>query len=217
MPHEELMRLLAVLGSLALWCGLIVAACLWEKRPIQPFYVPAEGEEYGVSATAAVANQQAEALGFRHVVACHDGKGRLYRVRYDFWCAPDDKTFAVVGSGTVAGIPVNGVSFYSRKTDGRILCTTNDVGGQDVSGLEDQATWAKLPLASLFEKHARRLTESAVKPFPPDSALAEYFDLRRRKADALVERSYAYYLDDGKTAWRYTLRGALAFYVQGTW
>jgi hypothetical protein len=217
MPDLPLFLLLGFLAMIAFFFVAIVAAALWEKRPIQPYYVPDAGEEYEPSPIAATANRQAAAIGFQHVVACHDGKGRLYRVRYDFWIDRNNAIFAVVGSGTIAKTAVNGVWLYSRKADGQVLCTANEPGSQDISGVVEQATWPKMPFGALYVKHTERFNEVAVEPFKSDSALAEYFDILRCKADALVARGYAQYLDGERKVWRYTLRGALAFYFVGTW
>ncbi len=123
----------------------------------------------------------------------------------------------VIGSGTVASVQVNGIWLYSRNTNGRILCTTNEIGEQDISGVEDQVTWPHFGFAGLVEKHGQRLSEIAAQPFNDDSALRKFFNIRRSKADGLVERGYAYYLNDERLVWRYTLRGALTLYVIGTW
>ena len=194
----------------------VVAACLWEKRPVQLYYVPAEGEEYKPSAVAEVANRDAKRLGFIHGGLCHDGKGKLYRVRYDFWLSPDHSMLAVIGSGSIARIPVNGIWLWSRMKDGRIFCTTNEIGEQEICGLVEQRTWAKYSFEELLAKHEPRLSDE-VEPFPTDSPLLGYFDIRRRKAEALVARGYAYYLDEEQKVWRYSLRGAVVFYFLGTW
>ena len=217
MPTAVLIPILVLVVIFGFLLCATVGAALWERRPIQPYYIPDEGNEYEPSATARHANAQAIERGFRHDCLCHDGKGKLYRVRYDFWVSPDALTFAVVGSGTVASIPVNGIWLYSRNTNGRILCTTNEIGEQDISGVEDQVTWPHSDFAALVEKHSQRLTEIVAQPFNDDSALREFFDMRRSKADGLVERGYAYYLNDERLVWRYTLRGDLTLYVIGTW
>jgi hypothetical protein len=208
---------LVFLGMIAFFFVAIIAACLWEKRPVQPYYVPNEGDEYDASDDAEQANDEAEAVGYQYGGLCHDGKGRLYRVRYDFWIAPDQGTLAIVGSGTVAGIPVNGVSLYSPKDDDRFHWTTNNNGEQDLSGVTDHDTWPHLTFANLLKKHERRLAGSDPRPFPDDDPMAGYFKIRKCQADRLVKDGLAYYLDENHAAWRYTLKGALKFYFVGTW
>ncbi len=211
------LRLALYLGMIAFFFIAIVAASLWEKRPVQPYYVPDEGDEYEPSADAEQANEEAEESGYRHGGICHDGKGRLYRVRYDFWIAPDQRTLAIVGSGTVARVPVNGISFYSCADNSRVLWTTNNKGEQDISGVTDPDAWPRLPFKRLLKKHQQRLAQTHSRPFPQGNPMAGYFDIRRRQADKLVEEGCARYVDDSNSAWRYTLKGALKFYFIGVW
>jgi hypothetical protein len=192
---------------------IVVLAATWERRPVQPYYIPEPGKEYEPWPAARQANQDAQDLGYQHGALCHDAKGRLYRVRYDFWVSPDDATIALIGSGTVAIVPVFGIWLWSRTTDERTLCTTNERGEQDISGVEDQQTWPSLPLRQLVEKHRQRLAGVKLEPFSAQAPLIGYFDIRRRKADALVAWGYAAYLDDQRMVWRYTLRGAIVFYL----
>jgi hypothetical protein len=217
MSGEYWIPLAIIAGIIGFWFVAVVAACLWEKRPVQPYYVPAPGEEYAPSSVAERENRDAEKLGYRHGGLCHDGKGTLYRVRYDFWIAPDDSTIAEVGSGTVAGIAVNAVWLWSRLAEGLILYTTNEAGGQDISGSVDQQTWPGTRLRELVEKHQRRLRGLIVDPVPAANPLAALFDMRRAKFAALVARGYGYYVDDEQTACRYTLKGAIVFYFVSAW
>ncbi|HUG66420.1 MAG TPA: hypothetical protein VMM76_01635 [Pirellulaceae bacterium] len=195
----------------------IVAAGLWERRPVQPYRVPAAGSEYLPTQTAISENSAAEELGYTHGGLAHDGKGRLYRVRYDFWIAPDYSTLAVVGGGTVASIPVDGVWLWSRSTDGQILCTTNETGEQDVSGVVQQETWPNVSFANLADRHTQRVRNIAVNPLPEQEPMLGYFEVRQAVADALVQRGYAYYITDERQVWRYTVKGAFAFYVAAKW
>lgn len=195
----------------------IVTACLWERRPVQPYILPPADNTYEPTAIAASENSVAERLDYKHSATTHDGKGRLYYVRYDFWVSPDRRTLAVVGGGTVASIPVNGVWLWSRATNGQILCTTNEIGEQDISGIVLQETWPAKTLRTLCDKHEDRLQTIGIIPFPVDEPLRGHFEIRRAIFDALVERGYAYYASDDKMVWRYTLLGAFVFYVAARW
>ena len=195
----------------------IVAAALWERRPVQPYIVPETGNVYRPTKTANSENSAAEMLGYIHVGLAHDGKGRLFRVRYDFWIAPDYSTLGVVGGGTVATIPVNGVWLWSRNTNGQIICTTNEIGEQDVSGIVEQETWPNTSFAVLADKHSQRVNNISVKHFPEQEPLRGHFEIRQAISDALVRHDYAYYINDDRSSWRYTLKGAFAFYVAAKW
>lgn len=208
------------IGIPGLFFLIIVGACLYETQYVQPYVVPRPGEEYELGETARAANARAPNLGFEQKGLCHDGKGGLYRVRYDFWLSPDRRTFAVVGGGSIAKIPFDGIWLYSRIRDGRILETTNEIGSQDISGVVEQETWPKMKFAPLVEKHFGRLEEpregDAI-PFEDEAELKDYFAIRRARAEGLVGRGHARFLDDRESKWKYTLKGALAFYVISNW
>ncbi len=212
-----LLPILIPVGVIAFFFVAIIAASLWEKRPIQPYYVPERGTEYEPSAAAKRANIDAKNSGFKYVGICHDGKGKMYKVRYDFWSAPDRCTIAVIGSGTVASLKVNGIWLVSRTEDERYLTTTNERGEQDISGVEEQQTWHAMAMPALLGKHQLRLEKNVPSPFPAESPMSGYFDMRRRKAETLVEKGYAKYVDEDQAAWKYTLSGAIRFYFIATW
>ena len=190
-----------------------IAAGLWERWPIQPYYVPEPGAAYTPSPKHQKANEQVHELGYQHSTVCHDAKGKICRVRYDFWISPDSKSLALIGSGTVASLKVFGVTFYSRTAEGRILSTTNERGEQDIFGVEEQQTRHAMPLPKLHEKHRQRLEQYVIEPFSAESSLLDYFDIRRRKAAALVARGYVKYVNDQHLAWRYSFKGAVMFYL----
>jgi len=217
MPYEILGPVGVVVGIFAFFFLAVIAAGLWEKRPVQPYYVPDKGEEYQPSTIARRANKDAAQMQYRQCGLCHDGKGKLYKIRYDFWISDDHTILAGIGSGTLAKVPVNGIWLYTLLDDGCVLSATNQAGEQDISGVEDQATWPQHNFTQMIEKHRSRMEGAAVEKFPDAQPMAAYFDMRRRKAEALVEMGYAYYLDDDQMVWRYNLKGAIAFYVVATW
>ena len=182
-----------------------------------PYVLPAVGSEFEPTMTAASENSAAEHLGFAHDATAHDGKGRLYRVRYDFWISQDCCTLAVIGGGSIASIPVDAVWLWSRTVSGEILCTTNAIGEQDISGIVQQETWPAKALLGLCDEHEDRLRKNRTIAFPIDEPLRGHFEIRRAIADALVERGYSYYVSEERMAWRYTILGALVFYVVAKW
>ncbi|QDV52857.1 hypothetical protein [Gimesia fumaroli] len=216
MPEYQLL-LLGIGALLGFFFILIVSVCMWEKQAIQPFYFPDDGEEYPLVDAAAEANQEAAKLGFEYGCLCHFGKAKMYRVRYDFWITPDCSMIATVSGGEVAKLPCKGIWLYSKSADGRILCTTNEIGEQDISGVMEQSTWTDYGFKELHKKHMQRLKEIAIEPFEADKPLAGYFEIRKMKADRLVKVKDAYYTDDEGLVWRYTLKGALKFYFISQW
>jgi len=207
---------LLVFGMLGSFALFIIGACLWEKRPVQPYYVALDGEEFPLAVPSAAANLEAVKSHWEHAAICHDGKGKLYRVRYDMWVSPDFTSLAIIGGGTVARIPVFGIWIYSTLAGGRVLCTTNERGEQDISGVEEQQTWPGATLTELLRIHEGRMTSPADKLTAKD-ALSRYFEIRWMKARALVAKRDAYFLEGEPVAWRYTLKGAVNFYFVATW
>jgi hypothetical protein len=215
--YDFLLHVGLVFAVIGLFFFAVVAACLWEKRPVQPYYVPEPGKEYEPSSEAREGNLAALRLNYTSAGLAHDGKSSLYRVRYDFWLSPDGFTFAVVSSGTIAKLPVYGIWLWSRLKEGQILNTTNEIGEQDISGVEEQQTWPRYSFHQLHKKHRLRRENSDPIPFPAEAPLQGFFDIRRRKADALVERGLARYLDEDGSVWKYTLKEAIKFYFIGVW
>lgn len=217
MFDDFLIPVAVVGGILGFFFLLVVGACLWEKHPVIPYYVPEEGEEYDESGKATHANDVAEELEYTHLAVLHDAK-KLLRVRYDVWLSPDRAVIAVVGCGTVAKVPVNAIWFYSRPTGEKMLATTNEIGDQDISGAIAQQTWPGSGFEALATKHDRRLEDVTFDPFPKTGPMEMYFGaILRQKADTLVAKGYAKYIDADEAVWKYTLKGALVFYFMGTW
>ena len=70
-----------------------------------------------------------------------------------------------------------------------------------------------------IDRHIDRLEDATdeVLPFVMDDPLRAYIAIRARQAEMLVERGLARYTDAEQTAWRYTLRGSVRYYVVGVW
>lgn len=193
---------------------VIVLASIWETQYVQPFKVPKSGEAYEPSSTAAAANAKAKKLGYTHGGLCHS---KTHRLRNDFWLSSDQLTFAVIGSGTIAKIPQEGIWLYSRLLDDRILCSTNYAGTSDISGVQELRHYNQHNFGQLHERHQERLAEHEALVFVEDAALEEYLDIRRASTEALVAQGYAYFRDPERTMWRFTLKGALVNYVRMVW
>lgn len=190
-----------------------ICAGVWERRLLQPFLIPAAGEEHTLTDPARLANAEAKTQGFIHSATFHDAKGEMYKVRYDFWTSQDRQIIAEIGSGTIAIIPTFGISLYSLTVDGLSLCTTNEIGEQDISGAEHQQTFRGKSFEQLLDLHRARARSVDLTPFPEDSPIRGYFDILRLKTNALVQKGLARYVDHHQTAWKFTFRGVITFYA----
>lgn len=240
---EWLSSVLALLGILALCFGPSILVARFEKRmlwPYTPIEEPAQsklpestyndnpyaaplaavdGAAIKPTDFAARENHAASLAGFEAVGSFNHGKGGIYRVRYDFWRSMEGNILALVGGGTLAGIPVLNTWLFTRLSDGRCLITLGDQKASeiDLGALSVEALVAGGDFEELLDWHRRRIAASpeSVVPYSEIDPLGDHFDFRRRRTDRLEERGYAGYLDPERTVWRYTFKGALAFAFRG--
>lgn len=164
-----------------------------------------------LTADAARANTWFRQNGFAPLGSFGDGKGRLVRVRYDFWLSPDRLVLAVVGGGTVAGIPQQSTWLLSRLADGRCLETVNSQeGSHNDLGRLFLVEFVVTPLlGTLMDFHRRRLPDGEALPYATTRPLDDQLRVRSDGVDQLAARGRVRFLDPGQTAYKYTIMGAL--------
>jgi hypothetical protein len=191
--------------GIVLLCGLpfLLLACvvgMWEKRLVWPFEPCDEHEAPPLSDYARQMNRMAAEQGFEHLACTRHGNGKIYKVRYDLWLAPDREVLALVGSGTIAGIPLRTTWLHSRLVDGRALITVDHHSGvtSDLTGQWSYSVLLNADFPELLGKHrARVCTEvTPVKPYAADDLLADHLELRAAQSDQLERMGCATYLDD---------------------
>jgi hypothetical protein len=233
---------LLVVAPLAVALIPTVMAALWERRLVWPYVPLAErGERRQLDASitanpaalrrppaeesvlvpteeAARANAAAEDLGFEPLGAFRDGKGHIYRIRYDFWLGPDHEILALISSGTLMHIPVRSIWLFTRLADGRCLTTVNSQTASefDMAGMTLEAVLPGVSFDMLVAHHRGRI-ETAPAPAVPyahDHPLRDHLEFRWRRIDRLEERGLVWFLDGEQSAWRYTFKGALILAVR---
>jgi hypothetical protein len=202
------MLLLAFSLPLALLL-LAIAARMWERRLVWP-YVPDDGKVPATRYTTAAAGA-AQGLGFTPLGAFRDGKGRMYRIRYELWIAPGRDALLLVGGGSLAGIPVDGSWLFTRLGNGRCLATLDDEKGSeyDLAGLTQEAVHSGVPLAALLDAHRQRVASAEAPGLPYADAVADHREMLSRRIHSLVQRGYATFCGEAGEGWRYTANGAL--------
>jgi hypothetical protein len=210
---------LVPLAVIPLFGVLIVAVGMWEKQPIQPFAVPEKGQAPKETDYARRMNDAAEDARYDHLGMACDTRGGLYGLRFDFWASADRSVFVVVCGGKLARIPYKGTWVYSPLPDDRTLTTTDDIGSADISGASEMHIWPNASFRQLLDRHIDRLEELTDEPLPfaMEDPLRAFIAIRARRAEMLVERGLGKYTDSERTAVRYTFRGAVRYYVVGTW
>lgn len=227
--------LLVLLFGLPLFACIVSAViAMLERRPVWPFAVPEEIAEpiadspmdddnpYAAPHTndpnpplteyVAEKNHFAETLGLSQLGEFRDGRGKHHRIRYDFWLSPERDILAVIGGGKLGPLSLRGMALFTHLHNGRALATVNSPAFEvDLSGMEDQAYVGRAELDKLLHFHRRRLSvvSDSCTPFSEEDPLGDFREFGCRQIEQLVEYSYARYLDPEKTAWRYTLLGAI--------
>jgi hypothetical protein len=235
---EWILLLAAGPGLFMVILALPVTVAMWERRLVWP-YVPlvvrgTHPQEEGITADprsqrvtaagpdgdvllptdeAVEANDTAQALGFKPCGVFRDGKGKIYRIRYDFWLAPGADILTIVGGGTLLGIPFRSVWMHTRLADGRCLLTFSGqtAGEPDLTNLTVQKALHTVDFLTLLTHHRERTeaSEVPVLPFAQGDPLADLRDFRARRTELLEAWGYAWFLDEERDAWRYTFKGAL--------
>jgi len=177
-----------------------------------PYRAPATQTPVAVTPYGDATCRKLEAMGFRYRGVHYDRRRGLYQLRYDFWLSPDQLVLAMVGGGTLAGIPLAGTSLYSRLGDGRCLVTIDEPKSQDSdpSGLTLQMVVTHADLDELLNRHRQRLAEygQSTVPYSAQAPLDDHRAFRMRRVEVLRERGLVRFLDQENNAWKYTLKGA---------
>jgi hypothetical protein len=228
--------LLIALGIFSFPILLGFLAGKWEKRLVwpyvpslppgpkpdlsDPYSPPSQVEPVRITDYAKAVNQEAGRRGFLTYGHFFDGKGKIYKLRYDFWLAPDKMVLAMVGGGTMAGIPLQATWMYTRLQDGRSIVTIDDpkAADSDPTGMTDQLILANADFAELLERHRQRIAAALPPaiPYSESDALADHRNSRSARADALVEMGLAKYLDDQNQWYKYTVKGAFLAAVRAS-
>jgi hypothetical protein len=202
----------AGLVVLGLFPAMLVS--LWERQLVWTFQPVRPEEAYPASEYARSIRQAAEHLGFGYLGAFHHAKGGIYKVRYDFWIAPDGEVLAITGAGTMASIRVKSTRLYTRLTDGRCLLTTDDPASAmegDLASTTECVLLANADFEELLARHRRRVDDAPLPSvlFGPGDPLGDFRAFRSERIGRLVDLGYGRFVDDAKTTWRYTPRGAI--------
>jgi hypothetical protein len=184
-----------------------------QAEPADPYAAPARAVPLEITEYAIALNRELDGRGLRHLGRFFNGQGKLYKLSYDFWLAPDRMVLVLVGGGTLAGIPLQATWLFTRLLDGRCLVTLDEPKGQDSdpAGLTDQKILANADFAELMALHRRRIAEAdpAAIPYSAADPLADHRAFRRSRAALLVEQGWAKFLDLEENWWKYTAKGAL--------
>jgi len=136
------------------------------------------------------------------------------------WMSRDGRTLLVATSGTVSGLRSKQTFLYSPLNDGTYLCTTDNIGESDPSGMyRFKRVWNGL-FSSLSKVHQNRLQNAGatVTKFRETSPFTALDELCNRRIELMVNKGLAHYIDPDQVCWRHSFLGALhickGFFVQ---
>jgi len=199
------------------WLVALPLIAMVEKRLVWPYVREGEAppdilparNDYGNAVAAAMAG-----LEFRQIGTFADGKGKLYRIRYEFYRSPTGDVIAMVGTGTIASIPLQATWLYTLMNNDRVYVTVDHQNAvtTDLTGMVNESLVAGVGLVALLSAHRVRFAQSSgmVKSFSNTDPLGEfkvYLEDRVRRLHAL---GYVTFLNPDRTGWRYSVKGALA-------
>ena len=191
---------------------------VWEKRLVWP-YVPADATTIPATGYMAAATSAATSLGFVPCGVFRDGKGPLYRIRYELWLAAERDALLLVGGGRMAGIAIDGSWLFTRLSNGRCLATLDNeaCSEYDLAGLIQEAVHPRVPLETLLQLHRRAVSAADAPGLPYTDALAEHRELLSRRIRHLVDKGYASFSGETGDWWRYSPKGALVATLASYW
>ena len=198
----------------ALFIGLITLTAALEKRLVWPYVPEALAAPESIPALNSyshVAGSAATEMGFLWIGAFGDGKGKLYKLRYNFFLSPERDIVALVGNGSMASVPTQSTWLYTLLAEGRAIATVDSQSAveTDLSGLTNSALAPGVGFFALVAAQRRRTASCVVQPFSLSDPLSELWAFRQNRTERLCALGYASFLDTSRGAWRYTPKGAL--------
>jgi hypothetical protein len=207
--------ILGVVGVVILFLIFFVIVCLWERQhlvgdvePVQePFPYPPT--PYWLKTC-----ENAARIGLRHAGDYATKKNTtLVRGLETLYLTEDCWVLAAVVSGSTAGAKLKKTILRTRLANGKILESTDNPGGGDVTGVIDRAVLLNAGIEELMRFHEQRIQTSHSQPMPfnADAVLEEHERIDLDRGKRLVLLKLAYWINPQETCIRLNLRGAFAY------
>lgn len=207
--------IVVVVGGFAL---LFILTVLLEKQLIHE-YVPRTPEPTDANSPYFIAmNQAAQQLGFAPAGLFAQERGsKIYQARLALWLSPDRQTILRVAGGTTIGVKIRRSILTTLIEPDRIIETSDEYGGPEMSGLSDRVVVMNAHLEELHTRHMERVAAvpGTRRTFSAEAAMAACEEMQAMKAAQMEKLGLGKFLNPQRTIWRHTLKGALLSYFKG--
>jgi len=155
----------------------------------------------------------AEDEGFTFLERRYDGKGKRYKVVYDFMISSDRNTLVAIGAGTLATIPVSSMWFISKDVNGNGFTTvTNQIAVEyDLTGRHKDSLIVTSNFRKAFRHHLKCIEKKlyTVEPYIENGEIDVVRRLRTLDIDQLNTDGLIKYVGENTDYWKYTVKGAV--------
>ena len=203
-PPAVLWGALVIALPLALFGLAFIVGC-FEKHPVRMFNAtqPFQLAPYSRAMLA-------KACGMGFVCRGHGNHTKFGdKLRALVLRSSDGYVMAIIGEGTILGMPSKKTILISRFNDDRTLLTVDEAGTGEI----DDKTTRQIIMHADFEELVRKHYEKGhtipgAVAFPPDAGWPEIDEIYRRRGDRIVARGLATYVDDTRETFRYSPAGS---------
>jgi len=209
---------LILLVLLGLFILFFVSVAFLEKQRIQDFVRASPGQEPTKSAYFDAMNAAARDLGFVPAgLFFQNRSSRVYQACIALWVSPTGETLLRIAGGKTAGVPIKRTTLISLVEPNRILETSDNFGMSDLSGLTERKLVLNGDVIELWDRHREGLIANTgpKRIFPAAEALAACEAMAAMKARQMQKMGLGKCLNDDRTIWRHTLKGAWQTYFVG--
>ena len=220
LPLWIVILVLSLVALFVLFMGgmilVVLATCLWEKQRVRDFAPATPDVLPPPSPYFRSMSEYARVLGFQPGgLFGQDRQSSMYRCCLGLWLSPDGKSLLCIAGGKVARVNYKRTMLISKVSGETSIVTMDAFGSEDLSGTRDVEVLMNADLNELNQLHQRRLATARVEPRPFSSdLLAEIEEWNRIRADRLVARGLAKYIDPEHNTWRFTPKGAVLYTVK---
>ena len=196
-------------GLLVAFLLLLIVVAMVEKRFSRP-YLRQPMDSAFLSPYVRRMSDDAHAAGFIFGDYLAHAKPSI-KICGTVWFSQDKRTLLAATSGTVSGLKSRQTYLVTPLNDGTYLCTTDNIGESDPSGLfRFKRHWNGL-FRNLWALHQKRLAKAgpAAMEFREDSAFDALTEVWDRRVQLMIDKGLAQYIDAEQQCWRHSFFGAV--------